>query len=849
MKRYIIILFLITAVIATYGQSKKRGRVKRKYRNVEQVNQSLPTANFRGIVRDEHKNPLPGALIEIENLRMWVHTNEFGEFFLGPLPTNRLRIKISYMGYEIKTIDYYLSQGNNYHYIALDEKRAHVEPSVVTARKRPQQQSDSPTGSTSKGNEFINRFNTTDLPSLSDFVPGFYCHERGAGNPAFVLRGFKSESIQPGFQPRISTQENHVPVSQVTGAAPELFDMECVSVFRGPQNTLFGQQAMAGAIHFASKKPTYDFGGHLTAGLGNFNRREVRGAVNLPILENMLAVRLAGIYNYRDGYVENAFGGKLNGENTIGGRFSVLFRPAINHMFNIVVNYQKDDEPGVAFMSRQFPNTEGNNDIFNYKTSLNLGGKFGTGKELKNATLTYTLFRNENKYWTSITSYRKSSSFNRWDDDGTAAPAIEVFEDAGATQFFQEVNFNFSRNSRLNGVIGGNYRRMKSEQITHLSLNEQYTYHLLNNPELMITSSGEIVPMITSPGGVPFPEQHEEENYLEAKSQSIEAFLNATYRVNTKLFLSGGVRAAIDRQDLANETFFTGGSESVLGKITGNSPNLFYRPYNEKNIENTSLSYFWSGTLKYRFSEKAHVAATYSRGKRPNGLQFSIAGEKQILEPEILDNYELGIRMEVLRQVYLDATGFYQQYQNFQSQTWIADSTRNIFEYQLKNSGSATSYGAEVAIETAVTEWLDLFGNYTWLHARFDSTNTSGLEQELAGKMFSYSPEHRFAVGMNARLSIAPNLLFFVTPWYSYKTRFYFDDANTSEMEQPAYGVLNANVGLEMAELNVVLKIYGTNLLGEEFVTGSGNSEYTSGLPTFIPGPPRMLGAKLAWQF
>jgi outer membrane receptor protein involved in Fe transport len=849
MKRYIIIFFLITAVIAVHGQSKKRGRVKRKFRKVEQVNQNLPTANFRGIVRDEHKKPLPGALIEIENFKVWVHTNEFGEFFLGPLPTGRHRIQISYMGYETKTIDYQLSEGNNYHYIALDEKRAHVKPSVVTARKRPQQQFDSPAGSFAKNDEFLNQINATDLSLLSDFVPGFYYHERGAGDPAFVLRGFKSESIQPGLQPLISIQENHVPLSHVTGAAPELFDMERVSVFRGPQNTLFGQQAMAGAIHFASKKPTYNFDGYLTAGMGNYNRREVRGAVNLPILENMLAVRLAGIYNYRDGYVENTFGGKLYGDNTIGGRLSILFRPSINHMFDVVVSYQKDDEPGIGFMSKQFPNTEGNNDIFNYEASLNLGENLGTGKELKNATLTYTLFRNENKYWTSITSYRKSSSFNRWDDDGTAAPAIEVFEDAGATQFFQEVNFNFSRNSRLNGVIGGNYRRMKSEQTTHLSLNEQYTYHLLNNPAMMITSSGELIPMILNPGGTPLPEQHEEENYLKAQSQTIEAFLNANYRVTTKLFFSGGVRAAIDRQDLTNETFFAGGSESVLGQITGNSPNLFFRPYNEKNIENTSLSYFWSGTLKYRFSEKAHVAATYSRGRRPHSLQFSNEGEKQILEPEILDNYELGIRVEVLGQVYLDATGFYQQYQNFRSQAWIADSTRNIFEYQLKNGGSATSYGAEVAFETAITEWLDLFGNYAWLHARFDSTNTAGLEQQLAGKMFSYSPKHRFAVGMNARLSIAPNLLFFVTPSYSYKTRFYFDDANTSEMEQPAYGVLNANVGLEMADPNMVLKIYGTNLLGEEFVTGAGNSEYASGLPTFIPGPPRMLGAKLTWKF
>ena len=850
----VLILFIFLPAVA---QQKKQGKVKRKYRNVERVNQNLPQVYFRGIVRDADKNPLPGAAVTVQGTLVGVHTNADGEFFLTSIPTGKSRIEISFLGYETKTIDFITGAGQNYHNITLDKANIHLDPITVTSQKRQQQLLDVPLAINAIDADFIEENNITELGQFSEFIPGLYIREQGANRPTFVIRGLTSDEVSPSAQPRVSVFFNNVPVSRASGASLEFFDMEQVEVLKGPQNTLFGRGAQIGAIHLISKKPVNKMEGYLTAGIGEFNKKEFRGAVNLPVIEDILFVRAAGIYKARDGYVENTFGGTLNGENTIGGRFSARFLPAFNHKIDLVVNYQNDDTPGIAFMSKQFPNTLGETDIFNYRASLEQGENLGTGKEILSSTLTYRYFRDELNYWTSITSYRNTSSFARWDGDGTAAAAIDMSEDAGSQQFYQEIRYNFSRNSRLNGSGGVSYWREKADQTYWFSPNEQNMFHLFFDPTYLVNAEGQPVSVPALPNmpqlgplvGAPLPENHEEESYSEATNKAFEAFIDGTYQLTRKLFAVGGVRAIYEKFALSNQADFTGGSPSMLGNLTGNAPNLFFRPSGLQTIDKTALSFTWRAGLKYRLNGKANIFANYSRGRRPQVLQFTSTGEEEILDAEKLTNYDLGFKTSIANRVFINAVGFYQQYRDFQTRAWVADPQTGEFNYKVKDGGRATSYGAEAKLRVAVLEGLDVFGNYAWLHSRFDSTDVDGLEQEYAGNTFRLAPEHSFAAGFNATVNITPNILFFVTPSYSYKTKIYFEDANTEGLEQPGYGLLNINTGLELADPNVILSVYGTNLLNEEFVTSAGNTGNLFGVPTFVPGPPRMLGAKLAWKF
>lgn len=162
----------------------------------------------------------------------------------------------------------------------------------------------------------------------------------------------------------------------------------------------------------------------------------------------------------------------------MAGRFSARYLPAWNHKIDLVLNYQKDETPGIAFMSKRFPNTNGVTGVFRGIASLEQGENLNTGKDFFDATLNYKYYISEHTSWSSITSYRNSNSTARWDGDGTASAAIDMAETAGAKQFYQEIRGNFSQNSRLIGSLGASYWWEKADQNYWFSPNEQNTVHL-----------------------------------------------------------------------------------------------------------------------------------------------------------------------------------------------------------------------------------------------------------------------------------------------------------------------------------------------------------------------------------
>ncbi|MFT4615109.1 MAG: iron complex outermembrane receptor protein, partial [Bacteroidia bacterium] len=84
----------------------------------------------------------------------------------------------------------------------------------------------------------------------------------------------------------------------------EYYDAERVEVLRGPQGTLYGRNTTAGVINFITRKPEEEFGGNVQLELGNYDHRKLKGAINLPITDN-LAQRFAMFYTERNGFVDN----------------------------------------------------------------------------------------------------------------------------------------------------------------------------------------------------------------------------------------------------------------------------------------------------------------------------------------------------------------------------------------------------------------------------------------------------------------------------------------------------------------------------------------------------------------
>jgi len=836
----------------------------------------------RGKVVDQEQEPVAGASVTVLNHSLGVNTNAKGEYLLT-LPAGKVSITVSFTGYKTKTVEYDLQVNTNNVDFTLEKDPVALESVTITAQQREQQLLDIPVTISAVSAQTLETNNIRNLEQLSDFVPGLNIRIQTPHRPTFVIRGLSSDEVSPTAQPRVSVYFNNIPTSRASMALTELYDIERVEVAKGPLGTLFGRGAQIGAINFISKKPADDFGGYLSAGLGNFAMKEVQGAVNIPIVKNKLTARASGIYSYQDGYVKNLSGGdNLNGKNTFGGRLALAYQPVEKLRFDLMLSYQKDNNPGTAFMSKKYLNSN-EEDIFSYNASLDPGKTWYNKRDVLLTSLDVKYYFNANNYLSYTASFTNNTADHHWDGDGTVAPAIDMTEGVKANQLSQEIRYNYSVNSRLNGFVGGSYWREDVKYKHSFSPNEQYFGHLylpilaegIDNAYGMggtllggvkqeldyynlftpLTSLPVALQMLLEQSGMPqippLTTNHSEESNNGAVNQSFDIFADATYKITSKLNITAGIRGTYEAIETTTEAHFTGGDATTMGLLSGTYPNVFYKERADTAISKNFLSLVYRLNLQYLVSDKTAAFVGYSRGRRPNVLQFGTMGYPEEMKAEQLHSFDAGLKWALQQRFWFNAGVFYQRYNDFQTTKWTEGN------YLTADAGRATSYGIEADANYSICKYLDVFGNYGYIHARFDDEDSDGNRQEYAGKTFRLTPEHSFLLGLNAKANITNNLQVILTPTYSWKSHIWFEDSNDLQpadptldrLEQDAYGLLNANLAFRLGKPGITLSVFGSNLLDKQFIISAGNTGMMFGVPTYVLGMPRMFGAKLTWKF
>ena len=161
----------------------------------------------------------------------------------------------------------------------------------------------------------------------------------------------------------------------------------------------------------------------------------------------------------------------------------------------------------------------------------------------------------------------------------------------------------------------------------------------------------------------------------------------------------------------------------------------------------------------------------------------------------------------------------------------------------------ATSYGVELSAKSVINSHLNIFGNYAYTHATFDEKDSNGNLQGNGGNAFRLTPRNSFLIGFNASTDISKNMRLTFTPTYSWKSHIWFEDANDKGIEQDAYGLVNADISLRFKQQRLTISLFGSNLTNEKYLIGAGNMGAMFGIPTFVPGAPRMIGGKSTWKF
>src|SRR5690606_8035381 len=173
----------------------------------------------------------------------------------------------------------------------------------------------------------------TNPYDLTMSVPGLNVRAGGATRetPDYFMRG---QGNTFSGNPGVLVYFNEVPLGSLNPALQSptnnlmIFDMASVQVLKGPQGTLFGKSSTGGAVLFTPQKPTDELGGYLDLQLGNYEYRELQGALNVPVVEGKIAIRFAFDIARRDGFtISQSTGQKLDQKHRETFRLGINLTP------------------------------------------------------------------------------------------------------------------------------------------------------------------------------------------------------------------------------------------------------------------------------------------------------------------------------------------------------------------------------------------------------------------------------------------------------------------------------------------------------------------------------------------
>jgi outer membrane receptor protein involved in Fe transport len=349
---------------------------------------------------------------------------------------------------------------------AVAQEGAQLEEVVVTATKREQTLQDVPVAVTVTTAETLEKAAIQNITDLASLIPSLRVTQLQTSTQTnFLIRGFGNGANNPGIEPSVGVFIDGVYRSRSSGAIGDLMDVERVEVLRGPQSTLFGQNASAGVISIVTKKPEFEWGGLIEGTLGNMNEKILKAKVTGP-LGDSVAFSVSGSINQRDGYFVNLTNNqKLNDRDRYDLRAQLLWNASDATTVRLIADKSEIDElccgvsnllngpTGALVQSPAFGNGRlytGNpfdRKVFLNKNPVNVVENEGVSLHVD--------WEGENVSLASITSLRSQKTDFDYDFDFTGADLGRTNRNIGDIDTkSQEFRLSFDNGGPVRGLLG-----------------------------------------------------------------------------------------------------------------------------------------------------------------------------------------------------------------------------------------------------------------------------------------------------------------------------------------------------------------------------------------------------------
>lgn len=226
-----------------------------------------------------------------------------------------------------------------------DEDARTLGTVVVTTQKTEESIQDVPIAVSAFDGEMLESMQLAGGPDLVKAIPNVNFTKGNFGGFNFRIRGIGVDAVTTSADAGVGIHMNDVPLFTNSFFEAEFYDVERVESLRGPQGTLYGRNATGGVVNVITAKPVLEeFQADAQLTYGNHNTVKAKGMLNFPLGEKA-ALRLAGSYLSRDGYVTNlTTGNDVDSRDLYSIRASLAFEPTDRFRGLLIAEHFNEDD-------------------------------------------------------------------------------------------------------------------------------------------------------------------------------------------------------------------------------------------------------------------------------------------------------------------------------------------------------------------------------------------------------------------------------------------------------------------------------------------------------------------------
>ena len=637
--------------------------------------------------------------------------------------------------------------------------------------------------------------------TFNDFatsVPGLTFQANSPTNNLIAIRGVASSTAELGSA--VSVYLDDVPLGASTqfGLGSQsfnfnLFDMDRVEVLNGPQGTLYGANALGGAIKYVTAKPQLGaYAAKVELEGSNTDHGSANGAVrlmvNAPLFGDTAAIRIDGLSEYDSGYTRDPDHNRthIGQSRTLGGRVSFVdhLTPDVDVRLTAFTQNIAANGLNVAFrgLATHTP-TQGPYDQ-----------SYVLPQPSDNSVSVYSGELNWNLHWSTLTfisAYQRNHGVYHTDDSGfydvimplytgslvTGTFPYDLYVDTNTKKVTEEVRLASPNNKVLEWVVGGYYTRETTDELV----------------DLMNAASPS--------GNLPAPfSSYPFYGFLPSTYREEAGFGDLTYYFTQNLDVTLGVRYSHQHQNYSSNIWWIG-----FGPPYGH-----VYPYTSTSDQGVTT---YLVNPRYHLTKDVMLYARASSGFRPGGPNFVLPASfhspaPSAFNPDRIWNYELGEKGRFFDgRLTLDADIYDIEWKAIQT-------TQNINGInQLVNAGNARIKGAEASFSLKVAPPLTLSGSAAYTDASLTST-APVLGVNYTGARLPLSPKTNFALTATYRFDLAPGYSGMASLSDIYvgdRTSGYAHSFTNVLYTMPSYNTVNLNVAVFMPN-NMEVNAYAKNL-------------------------------------